>query len=306
MFYYLLGEMIVQKAIYIYNPLSGQRSLLNKLDYIVGRFMEKDILLQPFRLTDGCEENLVEVLKTGGYSFAVISGGDGTLNSIVNCMIKNDIHLPLGFIPSGTCNDFARSLNIPNDVAKCLDIILGGQTIDIDIGLVNEEKYFLGTCAGGLFVDVSYNTSNEMKKNLGPLAYYLKALTEVANIKPIHLKIDVDGSIIEQDFLIFLVLNGKHAAGFSNVHGDADISDGLMDIILVKNCLHIDLVGMLFKALKSDLIKDKNVLHLRAKECTITGDSDIVLSVDGEKWEKLPVSIRFIHRALKVFVKQAE
>lgn len=294
----------MEKAILIYNPLSGHRSVPKKLDYIIKRFMDKGVLIQPYRVdSDEQGDKLASILKGDKFSYAVISGGDGTVSSMVNTLLKNNIELPIGIIPSGTCNDFARSLNIPLDLNRCLDIILAGNLAEIDAGLINDEKYFLNTCAGGIFVDVSFSTSSELKRNFGPLAYYLKALGEVPNIRPFKLKVTTDTQTIEQEFLLFLILNGKHAAGFSNIIQQADISDGLMDILLIKNCLHIDLAGLFFKVLGNEFLNDKNVMWLRTKQCLIEGTGDVALSIDGEKGDGLPISVKFINKALKVFVR---
>jgi diacylglycerol kinase (ATP) len=293
----------MKKAIFVYNPLSGQRSVPGKLDYIIKRFMQEGVLLQPYRIYDGQQDILVKVLKENNYSYIVISGGDGTISSIVDVMLKNNINLPLGVIPSGTCNDFARSLGIPYDMKKCIDIILSGNCANIDVGLINEEKHFLNTCAGGAFVDVSYSTRSDLKRSLGPLAYYIKALGEVGNIKPIRFKIKTDTEIIEQDFLLFLILNGRHAAGFNNIIEKADISDGLMDIVLINNCLHIDMAALFFKVLRNDFLNDKNVMWLRTKTCTIEGDCNVALTIDGEEGGGLPISVKFLNKILKVFVK---
>lgn len=293
----------MKKSIFIYNPLSGHRSVPNRLDYIIDRFMEKDILLQPYRTCCYEEDKLLEVLKGGDFSSVIISGGDGTINSVANTMLRNQINLPIGLIPSGTCNDFARSLNISSDLKRCIDIILAGNTTEIDVGLINGEKYFLNTCAGGIFVDASFTTNNELKKNFGPLAYYLTALGEVANIKPTRLKVTTDTETMENDFLLFLILNGKHAAGFNNIIEEADISDGLMDIVLVRNCPHIELAGLLFRVLSNDFISDRNVEWLRTNECTIEGSGRVALSIDGEDGGGLPISVKFINKLLKVFIK---
>lgn len=293
----------MKKALLVYNPQSGNRNVPRKLDYIIERFVGNNILITPFRMGSEGNERILDVLREGDYSFVVVSGGDGTVNSVVNIMNRNSLQLPIGVIPSGTCNDFARSLNIPLDLKRCMDIIIAGNTADVDAGLLNNEFYFLNTCAGGNFVDVSYNTSSEFKKNFGPLAYYMKALGEVANIKPVKLKITTDNEILEQEILFFLILNGKHAAGFYNVIKEADLSDGFMDILLLINCAPIDLAGLFFKVMNNDFINDRNVMWLRTKNCTIEGNSDFPLSVDGEKWEKLPITVNFINKILKVYVK---
>ncbi|MGI6669666.1 MAG: YegS/Rv2252/BmrU family lipid kinase [Acetivibrionales bacterium] len=293
----------MKKALFAYNPLSGNRVVPKKLDYIIGRFLENDILAVPFRLDGENGAEFEKILSMDEYSSVVVSGGDGTINMVASAMLAAGLDLPLGIIPGGTCNDFARSLNIPVDLKKSLDIILAGNIVKVDAGLINGEKYCLNTCAGGEFVDVSYNTSDELKKNFGPLAYYLTALGEVTALKTINLKLTTDDETVEGEFLLFLILNGKHAAGFSNLVGEADFSDGYMDILLLKNCLHIEMAGLFFKVLNNDFINDKNVKWLRAKNCTIEGDTSFHLSVDGEKWKTLPISVQFIKQVLKVFVK---
>ena len=293
----------MKKAALIYNPLAGDHSVAHKLDYMVERFQADNTLLQPYRFLDYNVESLMSVLRQRDLDYVVISGGDGTLNYISNLILKNDLKLPIGVIPSGTCNDFAGSLDIPQSLSECLDIILGGKILEVDAGLINDESYFLSTCAGGLFVDVSFNTHHELKKNFGPLAYYLKAISEVANIKPFHLRVKTENTVVEEEALIFLILNGARGAGFSNLIREADISDGLMDIMIIKNGSHIDLAAMFFKVLSNDFHDDKHVTKLKARHCSIKSSSPITLSIDGEKGASLPVNVNFMNKALKVFVK---
>lgn len=293
----------MKRALFIYNPLSGDHSTPNRLDHIVEKFQEKGIVVQFYRLHGVRDKSLTALIQRKEFDQVIISGGDGTINSIINLLLKNDVNVPVGVIPSGTCNDFARCLNLPNSLNENLDIILGDNTIDVDVGLINDNKYFLSTCAGGLFVNVSFSTHNELKKNFGPFAYYLKALNEVTNIKSFKLKIETENEVLEEDSLLFLILNGKHAAGFSNIIKEADLSDGLMDIVLIKSCSHIDLASLFFKVLSNDSLNDKHVAKLTAKSCTITSDGDVGISVDGEKASGLPLKVRFINKALKVFVK---
>lgn len=293
----------MKKALFIYNPRSGSGNVAGRLDYVVGRFMKSGIIAVPYRFTDAPPGGLSSELAGGGYSLAVVSGGDGTVNAAANAILKSGLKLPLGVIPAGTCNDFARSLNIPSDLKRCLDIILAGKTEDIDAGLINGDTYFLNTCAGGNFVDASYNTSSDLKRNIGPLAYYMKALGELTALKPVHLKITTDNEMIDQDFFFFLILNGRHAAGFRNVIQAADLSDGYMDILLLHGCPPIELAGLFFKVLGNEYLSDRNVTWLRTRECRIEGSTGFSISLDGEKWDTLPVNISFINKILKVFVK---
>ena len=291
----------MKKACFIYNPMSGNRSLPKRLDYIIERFQERGVLLQPYRLLIWDEGNVLEILNNHSYDCLLVSGGDGTVNFIANVILKNGIDLPLGVIPSGTCNDFARNLGIPAPVNKCIDVILKENIIEVDAGLINEERYFLATCAAGQFVDVSFSTDGNMKKNFGPPAYYIKALTSVANIQPFTIKIETESENIKEEVLLFVILNGRHAAGFNNLIDGTDIADGKMDIVLIKNCTHLDLAALFLKAVSSDPINDRNLRVIKARTCRISGSKQILTSIDGEKGYCLPLDITFVNKALKVF-----
>ncbi|HOM01982.1 MAG TPA: YegS/Rv2252/BmrU family lipid kinase [Acetivibrio sp.] len=291
----------MDKALLVYNPFSGDRGIVQKLDYIIERFQQENILLQPYRIMEGCEKNISSLLTDGSYKFVISSGGDGTLNFICNILMKNNLSMPMGIIPSGTCNDFASILDIPTSVEECVNIILNGRTVDVDVGVVDEKTYFLSSCAGGVFVDVSFSTDGELKKNLGALAYYLKALSEMATMKPFRVTIETEKEVFEDDILLFCILNGKQAGGFHNLM-DAVYDDGLMDIVVIKDCRKIELPAIFYKVISNELQNDKNVVTIRTDRCAIKSSKEIILSIDGEKGPTLPVEVRFINKALKVFV----
>lgn len=290
----------MKKALFVYNPYSGDRSIPQQLDSILASALEHDVLLQPYHIGAG-NQKLLNILSEENYAFLVVSGGDGTLNSIVNLLLLNELKLPVGIIPAGTCNDFARSLNLPASLTACLDIIWAQKITEIDLGLINGERYFLNTCGGGLFIDVSFNTDHELKKNFGPLAYYLKALGEVRQKRPFVLKIQTENESIEEEVLLFFILNGTHGGGFANLVGDASMSDGFVDIVLVKNCAHLELANLFFRVLAHEPINDKYARRIKAGKCFIAGSSDILLSIDGEKASSLPIELCVVPKALQVF-----
>ena len=292
----------MKKALFIYNPNSGGNRILQQLDLILQTAQENNVCLFPFRIDKHFNDSLLAILKLINFDFVIISGGDGTLNTTVNFLLKNNYNIPIGIIPAGTCNDFANSLRIPNNIVGCLNTIFTGKVLDVDLGIINDDLYLLNTCAGGLFVDVSFNTQDELKKNFGPLAYYLKALGEVAHKKSFPLKITTESESINVKSLLFCILNGTQGGGFSNLIKEADISDGMMDMVIIKNCYHIDLANLFFRVLSQESLNNKHALRLKAKECYIEGPEDVFLSVDGEKGPSLPVKIKFLQKKIKVFV----
>jgi YegS/Rv2252/BmrU family lipid kinase len=283
--------------------MAGDHSITQKIDYIIKKFQNNNVLVQPYRLLFDKKIKLEEVLTNNLYDYIVVSGGDGTLNHVINSMQKNNVNIPIGILPSGTSNDFSRCVNLPGSIIECIEIILAGNTVKIDAGLINNERYFLTTFAGGLFVDVSFNTNTELKRNLGTFAYYLQALTEIANIKSFKVKVNTDTESFEENILLFVVSNGRHAAGFNNLIREADMSDGLMDLVLIKNCNQIDLVGLLFKALNSGTFEDKNMIKIQAKECSIEYKQKINISIDGEEGTGSPISIEFKKELCEFFIK---
>jgi YegS/Rv2252/BmrU family lipid kinase len=296
----------MRKALFVYNPKSGNRAFPARLDYVVKRFMAEDIILHPFRIGQGEDDRLKSLLSSEGYSFIVASGGDGTISYAVDSMFKCNISIPVGIIPSGTCNDLARNLSISDNLEKAITTVLNGKTVSIDTGLINEKRYFINTCAGGAFVDVSYTTSDELKKNIGPLAYYITGLSSLASIKPFNVRIKTDSDYIEEEIILFIILNGRHVGGFNNVSNEADLTDGLMDIILIKNCPPYELPGLFFRVLNNSLLQDKRVSSFKSNFCRIESDEQTYLSVDGEKAGELPITVRFIKRNLQVFVPESK
>ena len=291
----------MKKALLIYNAISGDQSLPGRLDYIGYKFQHKGILIQPYRV-DKNRNQLVELLKGRQFDFIIVSGGDGTINSVGNILLKEEIDVPMGLIPSGTCNDFASMLNIPSKLDECLDIILSGKTKKVDVGIVNDERYFFSSFAGGAFVDVSFNTHNELKRTFGPFAYYLKALGEVRSLKSFRMKFETDNEVIEDDILMFFILNGIQAGGFNNLIQDADYEDGLMDIVIIKNCNPIDMAGIFFKVVGKGIPENKNVIKTKTKKCFIESYDDIAVAIDGEEGCCLPANVEFINKVIEVFV----
>jgi YegS/Rv2252/BmrU family lipid kinase len=303
-----MGGDFVRKALLLYNPNSGNNAVSNKLDYILERFITEDIILTPYRLS---ESNFVKVeshIKESSYSSIIVSGGDGTVNFLINMLQKNKINIPVGIIPSGTCNDYARCIGMTGRLKEDIDIILAGDIIDSDIGLVNDTAYFANTFACGNFVGVAYGTEANAKKNFGALAYYFNALMEMVQIKSYNIKIEFEGNTVETAAIILILLNGKHAAGLTNVAKNADICDGLMDILVVKNILGENMPQSLIDTLTSSLTygfwENSNIIKIRTRECIISGDANLPFTIDGEEWNAQTAHVKFIKGAQTVVVNK--
>jgi len=291
----------MKKAILIYNPKSGARIIPRKLDHILEKFLSAGIIVHPYRLDEVGIKNFEEVIDPEVYSFVIASGGDGTIGMVVNNLMKRKLKLPLGIIPGGTCNDTAKCLGIPLNLDKALDIVIRGKTKLVDTGCINDDLYFFNSCAGGSFASLSYNTKDDVKRSLGLFAYYLRGIADFPNMKPFNATITMDSETIEEEIMLFILLNGKQVAGFANFSSKAELSDGYMEVFIVKKCNPFEIPELVFNFLNDNLIHDSNVIVRTSKTCKVSSESQVYITVDGEKNGKLPISVAFEQESLNVF-----
>ena len=198
----------------------------------------------------------------------------------------------------------AKSLNLGDDVKKWIDNIINGKAKSLDFGLINNKTIFLSSYAGGLFTKVSYNTDKNLKKVIGKTAYHIAGLAELTNIRKFDLNITLDsGEKINEKAILYMILNGKSVGGFDSVIDNADMNDGLMNILIVKNIENpFDLPAVLLDLINSNLENNDYVRTVTAKSCVIEKiDDEVGVSIDGEEGKNKKAEIRFVSNRLKIF-----
>ncbi|MDR0468735.1 MAG: YegS/Rv2252/BmrU family lipid kinase [Peptococcaceae bacterium] len=297
----------MRNGLLIYNPNSGTQAVSRILDAILAYALDQGLYLLPFRLQPSPENRalLSEMIQAPWVEFVIVSGGDGTLGSVAQLILSLRPETPMGIIPSGTCNDFAESLHLPQDEWDCINIVAENDSVPLDVGRINGEHIFLSTCAAGMFVNVSFSVSNQLKKALGSLAYYFSALGELPNIRSFPLRIETESEVVEDDFLLFLLLNGSRAAGFANLYNKARMRDGYMDLLLIRDVPPVDLPNLLIEILNRESVDSGRFFRsLRAKRFRLTSPQIIQTSQDGEEGLPLPLDVEVVKQALNVFVRR--
>jgi len=300
-----MGEANLKKTkvLLFYNPTSGNGLFKNNLDLVISKYQAKKLVVIPIR--SGKADFLdyfFQNIDQREYLQVIVAGGDGTINTCVNAMIKNDIDLPIAVFPSGTANDFAYYFDLPSDMNQMLDIALGHQFTYADVGVMN-GKCFVNVAAMGMLVDVSQKTDPNMKNTLGIISYYLKGLSEFPNLKPAKVKIESDEYTGEESMYFMLVMNGKSAGGFKRLSPAASMNDGLLDVMLFREMPMMDLPPLLIKVMQGNHTDNKNVLHFRTSNLKLGSDIDISTDVDGEKGEKFPLTFEVLPKRLKILTK---
>ncbi|GFR35402.1 YegS/Rv2252/BmrU family lipid kinase [Thermobrachium celere] len=288
----------MKKAKLIYNPYSGDRSFRNRLDSVIDKLQSAGYEVTPYR-TMSIEDIYESVKRSKEYDAILISGGDGTINHVINAMVQNNIDVPVGIFPYGTANDFASHLGIPRKITQACDIIAKGKLTQFDLGKIN-DRYFINVAAGGLLTDVSQKIDINMKNTLGKVAYYLKGIEQLPNFRSIPIKITCDDKVIEENIYLFVILNGSSAGGFK-LAPDATANDELLNLIAIKQCSLVDLFNLFIKMLKGEHLESNNVIYLRSKNFKIECYENIETDIDGEVGPNFPLDISISSKKIKIF-----
>ncbi|WP_051514921.1 YegS/Rv2252/BmrU family lipid kinase [Fervidicella metallireducens] len=245
-------------------------------------------------------ESIYDCIKESkDFDCIVASGGDGTLNHVINAMIQNNLNVPLGILPSGTANDFANHLGISKKLTDACDVIVNGKTTEFDLGKIN-DRYFINVAAGGLLTDVSQKIDINLKNTLGKMAYYIKGIEQLPNFRAIPITITTETQTIQEMVYLFVVLNGSTAGGFK-LAPDATANDGTLNLIAIKSCNIVELFNLFIKMLKGEHLESSSVIYLRGREFNIECHEEIETDVDGETGPKFPLNVRVSNKKIKIF-----
>ena len=295
----------MKKIKFIINPSSGRQIMERKIDAICKLLLNDGFIVGKF-FTEKKYDAMIEAKRIcNGNDFDVIvaCGGDGTVNEVVNGIMASDRKLPLAILASGTVNDFANFLNLPKNVKNFYNMIKYGSTIDVDLGKVN-ENYFVNVAAGGLLTNVGYQVQTDMKAILGRMAYYFEGIRELTlqNLDPIKVKITSDEYTSEEEVLLFVVSNSSSIGGFKKLAPQADVVDGLLDVVIIKKSVVSDLANIFINVLTGDHINHPNVIYYKTKCVSIESDNNVPIDLDGEYGGKLPAKFEVIHKGLRIFI----
>lgn len=205
-------------------------------------------------------------------------GGDGTAGEVAAGL--SGTGKTMGIIPAGTGNDFIKSAGIPNNPDQALDLLLHGETEKIDTGKVN-DRFFLNVCGTGFDVTVLDYAEDEKKKHRGLTPYFLGLIKAVFHYRSVRLSLSVDGQKEEGQYLICSVANGRYIGGGIPICPDADICDGKLDAVLIRNIHRWQIPFYLPGLMMSRALRFKITRHCRVSEIRIEG-KNLRINIDGD------------------------
>ena len=273
----------MKRMLFIYNPRAGKGLLKPKLSDIIDIFVKAgyEVTVYP---TQAYRDAYKKILGYNAeeYDLVVCSGGDGTLDEVVTGMMMRKKRLPIGYIPTGTTNDFANSLHIPKHLLEAADNAVNGEVFPCDVGSFNDD-IFVYIAAFGLFTDVSYETRQEVKNVLGHLAYVLEGTKRLFNVPSYRIKFTHDGESIEDEFIFGMVTNSRSVGGFRSMIGRQVVfDDGLFEVTLIKTPKNPLELQEIVAALLIEQIDTKYMFTFRTGEITFESLEEIPWTLDGE------------------------
>ena len=297
----------MRRIYFIVNLIAGKAEIGEHLGEVIEEFNKSD-----YEVVVHVTQNSMDAIIAASYAcendfdMIVCAGGDGTLSQCIQGVIKSNIQIPVGYIPAGSTNDFARSLGIPRVTMDAVERITSTEPTLCDIGQFN-DSYFTYIVAFGAFTNVTYETSQQVKNIFGHSAYIFSGLMQLTSIRSNRMRIEYDGNVIEDEFIFGMVTNSASVAGLLSMN-DFLLDDGMFEVTLIKkptNIVHLhQIVSSLLKI--SEEIDKEYIKFFRTDKIVFTSlnNEPITWTRDGEYGGDSTVNtVSCLRRAIPFFVE---
>ncbi|MDQ1910555.1 diacylglycerol kinase [Paenibacillus sp. GD4] len=294
-----------KRARLIYNPSSGREEIKKRLPDILQR-LERGGIETSTHATIGEGDATLAAAEAveRGFDLIIAAGGDGTLYEVINGMAEKENRPPLGILPLGTTNDFARALGIPRSWEFAIDVILQQHTRVIDVGKMN-QRYFINIAGGGSLTELTYEVPSKLKTMIGQMAYYMKGLEKLPRLRPIELLLRTPEREFHEEVMLFLISNSNSVGGFERLAPDASLSDGLFDVLILKKCNLAEFIRVVSLALRGEHLDDPNIIYLQTNYIEVTSPDYVQINLDGEFGGTLPCVFTNLPQHLRIFVDES-
>lgn len=275
-----------EKIFLIINPVSGKLKARSSLFDIVQTLSESSEFPPTVAMTEykGHAEKLALLASAGGYDRVICCGGDGTLNEVINGVMRSKKKIKIGYIPAGSTNDVASGIGISSDPITATINALDGNDTELDVGNFNDERFFSYIASFGIFTASSYSTPQEVKNIFGHFAYVLEGIKDLTSVQSIHVKCEVDGKEYEDDYIFGAVANTFKIGGIVKLKKDVvKLNDGVFELVLVKKPENINDLNRIAVSVRSSNFDNDMFVFTKAERISFTLPSNTVWSVDGEE-----------------------
>jgi len=294
----------MKKMLFIMNPFSGQKRANKFLTDILLLYSQAgfDVTVHMTTAQGSARE---AVLRLGqGMDLVVCCGGDGTFNETVHGMLELGLTVPIGYIPAGSTNDFASSLKLPSNIMQAARDAIEGEPVSYDVGKFG-ERYFSYTASFGAFTRASYTTPQNIKNALGHTAYLLEGIQEISQIRKEHVRMELDGRVVEDDFLFGAICNSTSLGGILTLDPKrVDMADGLLEILLVRAPQNLTEISECIQAVQNQTFNCAMITFCSTQSVRVYANPGMPWTLDGEREEgHEQVTVENKHLAIRLMKK---
>ena len=295
----------MKKLLFIMNPFAGQKKANKALSDILLIFSQAEYEVIT-HMTTGQGDAVTAAQNWGkDVDLVVCCGGDGTLNETVTGLLRAGAKTPIGYIPAGTTNDFASSLNLSGNMLQAARDIVEGEPVPYDVGRFG-DRYFSYVASFGAFTRSSYVVPQNIKNALGHTAYVLGGISEISQIRKEHIRMEIDGQVVEDDFLFGAICNSTSIGGILTLDPkQVDMGDGLFEILLVRAARNLEEIGECIRAVQSQKYNCEMITFRSARSVRIFADREMPWTLDGEREDgHEEVMAENLHHAIRLIQKR--
>ena len=291
----------MKKMLFVMNPCSGMRKGVRYLAEIIGLFNRAGYEVITYMTASQGDATRVVAERAGDVDMVVCCGGDGTFNETITGILESGADVPVGYIPAGSTNDFAASLKIPTNIPQAAKDIVEGQPVAYDVGKFG-SRYFTYIASFGAFTQSSYTTPQGIKNMLGHTAYVLEGINELSQIRKEHVRMEIDGQMVEGDFLFGAISNSTSVGGILKLDPRVvDMADGKLEVMLVRAPVDLLEISECIKAVQSQKYDCSMITFRSARKIKVYASPDMPWTLDGEREEgHSQVDVENIHLAIKL------
>ncbi|HET8776160.1 MAG TPA: diacylglycerol kinase family protein [Candidatus Limnocylindria bacterium] len=293
----------------IVNPTAGGGRAARLIPWLRERLERRpDVELFITRRRGDAEERAAAAIANE-HDRIIAVGGDGTIQEVLNGALGSDSRVPeLGIIPVGTGNDLARSLGLPSDPAAAWRVAVGRSSRATDVARARNgdgnERWFAS--AGGIGFDAQVAAAMAQRRGWqgSRAGYLLTTLSELRRFENRHVRIALDGQVLERDVLLIAVANGAYYGGGMRIAPNARADDGLLDVCVVGDISRITALRELPNLYRATHVRNPAVSMHTAVAIEVDGGSATRVHLDGEPFGSLPLTIAITPRAIEVAVPE--
>ncbi|MFR0600375.1 diacylglycerol kinase family lipid kinase [Lactobacillus equicursoris] len=307
---------MTKRARLIYNPVSGHEQMPKNVADILDVLEQAGYEASAFRTTPEplSAQNEATRVSKEGFSLVVAAGGDGTINEVVSgiAFLPEEQRPRMAIIPAGTTNDFARALKIPrDDIGAATRVILKNKVQKMDVGRADfgdgQHKYFVNIAAAGSLAELTYGVSSDVKSALGYAAYLIKGAEMLPHLTENEMRLTFDSGVYEGKLSLLLLGMTNSIGGFEKIMPDAELSDGLFQLIVVKPSDPGNLLRLMALALNGKHVDDPNIIYAKTTslKAELIGDNrgdKLSVNLDGEEGGMFPVTFENLKQRIEFYI----